>query len=144
MAQRGPTGASFGRVVEHDVEYDFQAGTVQGVDHRPEFFDLTARLARPYRRRVTRLRRKESDRVVAPIVGQTPLDEECLRHAVVDWQQFDRGHAKVDKVLQGRLVSQSRVGAAQLLRYARVACGESTNVNLVKDGVGERVLRPWH
>ena len=31
------------------------------------------------------------------------------------------GDAEVDEVLQGRLVRQSRVGAAQLLRYARVA-----------------------
>jgi hypothetical protein len=34
-------------------------------------------------------------------------------------QQFDRGHAKIDKVLHGRLVSESRVGAAQFLRYAQ-------------------------
>ena len=63
---------------------------------------------------------------------------------MVDGQQFHRCHAEVDQVLQCRLVSQSRVGAAQFFRHAGMGRGEPANVHLVEDGVGERMLRFGH
>ena len=39
-AERGPVLVAFGRVVEHDVENDLDAGLVQGADHLLELADL--------------------------------------------------------------------------------------------------------
>ncbi len=47
-------------------------------------------------------------------------------------------------MLQRRLVSKSRVRTSQLLRHTRMGGGESANMNLVEDRVGERMLRFGH
>ena len=96
VAQHRAVGARLGGVVEHDVEHHVEPGVVQRGHHRPELRDLAARLPRPHRRRVARVRREEADRVVAPVVGEAAPDEEGLGHALVHRQQLDGGHAEVD------------------------------------------------
>ena len=86
--------------------------------------------------------REEADGVVAPVVRQSPLDEERLGHIVVDRQQFDRGDAETDEVVQRRLMREARVGAAQFFRHAGMPCGEPAYVHFVEDRVGQRVSRP--
>ena len=69
-AERGAGFVAFGRVVEHDVENDFDAGGVQLADHLLELPDLVARLVALH---VAAVRREEGHRVVAPVVRAARL-----------------------------------------------------------------------
>ena len=40
------------------------------------------------------------DRVVAPVVGQPPLEQELFRHVLVHRQQFHRGNAQPTQVFR--------------------------------------------
>ena len=84
---------------------------------------------------------EEADGVVAPVVGEAPLDQKRLGHALVHGQQLDRGHPQVDQVGDGGLVGQARVGAPQLGREPRVGHREALDVDLVDDRVGVGVVR---
>src|SRR5262245_60845626 len=83
------------------------------------------------RRRVTVMRREESDRVVAPVVGQAALDEDRLGDGLVYRHQLDRGHAEPLQVLDDDRGRQARVAASQLRRDARMTQGEAANMSLV-------------
>ena len=60
------------------------------------------------------MRGEVADGVVAPVVGQAPLDEERLRHALMHRQQLHRGDAEIDQMGDGGLVTEPGVGAPQL------------------------------
>src|SRR6202035_4486383 len=94
-AQRGPVGARLGGVGEHHVEQDCQAGPVQGIDHRLDLGDLAAYRAVAHGGGVAVVRGEEADRVVAPVVGQPPVEQERLGHVLVYRQQLDGGDAQV-------------------------------------------------
>ena len=64
-ADRRAVGAAFRRVVEDDVEDHLDAGAVQRLDHVAE---LVERAERVRTRAVSRMRREERDRLVAPVV----------------------------------------------------------------------------
>ncbi len=70
---------SFGRVIVDDVENDFDAVGVELIDHR-------LKLSRKRRLKIARLRRKEGQRVVAPIVGHAFFDEITVVDEGMDWQ----------------------------------------------------------
>ena len=63
--QRRAVLVAFGRVVEDDVEDDFDAGGVQGADHLLELPHLAARLRA---HRITAMGREERHGIVAPVV----------------------------------------------------------------------------
>ena len=108
MAQRRPAVVALGGVVEHDVEQDLEAGGVQRLDHRLELGHLAAGPAGADGGRVAVVGGEEADGVVAPVVGQPPLDQERLGHVLVHGQQLDRGHAEVDEVGDGGVVGRGR------------------------------------
>ena len=134
-AQRGAVRVGFGGVVEHHVEDHFQAGPVQRVDHGLELGDLAAGLTGPDGGGVAVVRREEAGCVVAPVVRQPPLDEECLGHVLVHGQQFDGGDAQVLQMRDCGVVAQAGVGPAQLGRDVWMAHGEALDVDLVHDRV---------
>ena len=105
-------------------------------------FDLAAGLASADRGGIAVVRREVADRVVAPVVGQAPADQERLRYVLVHWQQFDGGDAQVRQVRDGGVVGQAGVGPAELWRNVRVAHGEALDVDLVHDGVRGAVPDP--
>ena len=61
---------------------------------------------------------------------------------MVDGQQFHGGNAETDQVVERRRMREPGVGAAQRRGHIGVRCGESADVNLVDDGVGERIPGP--
>src|SRR5262249_42636956 len=70
---------AFGRVIEHDVEDDFEAGSMERLDHVPELVDGTDGIAP---RTIGVMRREEGDRRVTPVVdlsGRAVLSVE-LKH----------------------------------------------------------------
>ena len=66
-ADRGSQFISLGRVVQHDVQNDFNACAVKSLDHLSEFQGLP-----PMRScdAVGSLRSEEGDRIVAPVVSE--------------------------------------------------------------------------
>ena len=134
--QRGAALVTLGRVVVDHVQDDLDARLVQRLDHVPELVDRV--LAG-----VAAGRRKEGQRVVAPVVGQPHLDQGALADGLLHRQQLHGGHAQALEVLDGGRRGHALVGAAQLGRHVRVGAGEALDVHLVDDTVGHRdVQRP--
>ena len=79
-----------GVVIDH-VEDDLDVRLVQCLHHGLELGDLLAVLARGG---VGVVRRQEADGVVAPVVGQTLVDQGGVLHELVHRQQFDCGDAE--------------------------------------------------
>ena len=75
-----------GVVVDH-VQDHFDPRLVERFDHRLEFVD---RGSRRCARTVAAVRRKEPDRVVAPIVLQPPIEQVLVVHKVVHGHKLDR------------------------------------------------------
>ena len=86
----GPCSVALGRVVEHDVENDFDARAMQRLDHVAKFVDRPQRILP---RAVSLMRGEERDRRIAPVVDfarRAVLGVE-LKHR----QQFDRRDAEL-------------------------------------------------
>ena len=108
--QRRAAFVAFGRVVVDDVEDDLEAGLVEARHHLLEFAQAVGAVGG-----VARVGREEADRVVAPIVGQTLLEQMTVVDEGVDRQQLDRGHAERPDVIDHVLAAEAGVGAAQML-----------------------------
>ena len=83
-------------VVNH-VEDDLDSGGMQMPHHLAEFCDCAARAARG----VTRIGRKVSERVVAPVVSPAAPDEKMLVDMIMHREQLDRGDAQLAEVPDG-------------------------------------------
>ena len=64
-AQSGPVMIAFGCVVEDHVENHLDTCAVERLDHIPEFVDRTKRILA---RAIRLMRRKEGNRLVAPVI----------------------------------------------------------------------------
>ena len=133
---------AFGGVAEHDVQDDLDAGLVEGFDHVAE---LSGWLARAPIDTVAAMGGKESDRVVAPVVGDAgacglagrgrDVILNVLLIELLDRKQLDGGDPEGAQV--GDLVDEAGKGAG--VRYAggRVS-RESADVHLIDHGLVER------
>ncbi len=135
QAEGGAELVALGGVVVDDVEDHLDARRVQGQHHRLELPHL---LAPGARRRVVGVGGEVAERVVAPVVGQSPAQEVGLRHEVVDGHELHRGHAQVDQVVDHRGTGQAGVGAPQAGGHVRPESGEALHVQLVDHGVVPR------
>ena len=90
-------------------------------------------------RSVTRFRRKESQRVVAPIIAQTLIDEVPILHEGVHRHQFQRSNAHGMQVLDDGLAGHAGIGAAQMFGYLRMHLCHAAGVGFVDDGFVGRV-----
>jgi hypothetical protein len=129
-AQRRPTLITFRSVVEHDVEDDLDAGSVQRLHHVAELVHWAERITA---RAVRLVRCEERDRCIAPVV-------DLARRAVLGIeleprQQFHRGDPELLEIWD--LLDQAGERAALLLADPRagVPC-EAAHVHLVYDGLG--------
>ena len=141
-AQRRAEVVALGGVVVDHVEDDLDPGRVQRLDHGAELLHLLAP-----DRRVRLVRREEPDRVVAPVVAQSALDQPVVVDELVHRHQLDRGDAELLQVLDHRRVPDRAVGAAQFLGDARVPHRQTLDVRLVDDRVvvrdpRQRVVAP--
>ena len=138
-AEHAVTPAAFACVVVHHVENDLEACRVEKVDHSSELvaYCLGPALLCVFRR-VIRMRRKEAECRVTPIVRETKALKMGLGGECMDWEQLDRCDAQGGEVLDGSGMREACIGAAQLLRHARHELGEALDVSLVNDGVAPR------
>ena len=88
---------ALGGVVVDDIQEDLDAGLVEVLHHLLELGDLLTVLAAGGVRRVGG---EEADRVVAPIVGQTSVDDSGLAEELLDRQQLDRRHTQVAQIVR--------------------------------------------
>ncbi len=137
-AQRRTEMVALRRVVVDDVEDDLDTRLVQRPDHPLELRHLLTALAGPA---VGVVRREESDRVVAPVVGQSLLLEGVILNELVHGHQLDRGHPEPAEVLDRRGVRDRAVRAAQLLGNVRMQLGEALDVCFVDDRLVVRRTR---
>ncbi len=93
-AAEGEGGTQFvalGGVVVDNIEDNFDTGGVQGADHRLELVDA---LSRRLFRGVRDVRGEESERVVAPVIGQPFLHKVPVVQVIMHRKQFDGGDAQ--------------------------------------------------
>ena len=105
IADRRAVRAPLGRVVEDDVEDDFEAGAVKRLDHVAELVEDAERLLA---RAVGVMRREERDRLVTPVVD--PASGRVLRIELEYRQQLDRRDAEILQI--GNLLDQPGVRSA--------------------------------
>ncbi len=137
--QRRPELAALGGVVVDDVEEHLDPGPVQRIDHALEL--------RHHPRRIggggePRIGREVAERVVAPVVAETLIDEELLADAIVHRQQLDGGDAQRRQMRDRRRRGQPGVRAPDRLRHVGVQLGHALDMHLVDHEVGE--LAPRH
>ncbi len=133
-AQRRAELIAFRGVVVDDVEQHFDTCGMQPAYHRLELADVAVNA-------VARLGREEPDRVVAPVVSLSALDEVPILNERMDRHQLDRGDTEALQVLDRRLARKPRVRAAQRLRNLRMGLCEAFHVQLVDDRLAPRRAR---
>jgi hypothetical protein len=69
------------------------------------------------------MRGQEPDRVVAPVVTQPLIEQMTVLDKLVHRHQLDRGHPKIDEVLDRRRMRQAGIGAADTVRDVRMQLG---------------------
>ena len=126
--------AAFGGVVVDHIEDDLDAGVVHDLR---EGLDLAQAAAAD----ILRMRRKEADRVVAPIVLEPALDQMAVVHEGMDRHELDRGDAEVAQVLDHGGSRESAERAACRLVHLRVPHREAAHVHLVDDALVRRPRR---
>ena len=109
--QGGTELVALGGVVVDDVEDQLEPRLVQMGHHLLELGEGEIGVGR-----IAPRRRKEADRVVAPVVLQALVEQMAVVDEGVDRQQLDGGDAERRQVGRDLGARQSRVGAAQALR----------------------------
>ena len=125
-------------MVVDDVEYDFEAGGVEGLDHLLELGNLSTGVSR---RAVAGHGREVPEGVVATVVGEAAIDEVAVVDEVVDGQEFDGGDTELLEVVDAGFAGEAGVGAAEMLGHHGIALRVALDVHLIDDGVGEWSLR---
>jgi hypothetical protein len=137
-AERRPHLVALAGVIVDHVQNHLDSRPMQRFHHLFEFADLLAAVAR---RRIARLRGKEIDGVIPPIVAQAAIEQSLVVDELVDRHQLYRGNAQLFEVLDDHRVPQARVGAAQFLRYFRVGGCETLHMEFVNHGIVQRRKR---
>ncbi len=86
--------------------------------------------------------REIADSAVAPVVGQTQLDQVVLDPHVVHRQELHRRDPQLEQMVQDRIRRQAQIGAALVLRHAGMLHGHPPDMALVDHGVGPGLVGP--
>lgn len=125
------------RVVEHDVEDDFDAGAVQRVNHRLQVVDGALRIAAVG---VTAHRSEQRERVVTPIIPQR-FSRVGIQHARsargerLDGHELERRHSQRPEI--GDLLDDAQI-LSGVTRAGGGMDGETAHVGLVDHGLAPR------
>ena len=143
-AESRPEVVALRGVVVDDVEDDFDARFVQRADHGLELVDLLASLAAAC---VTVMRRKESDRVVSPVVAERHVEQSLVLNKLVDRHELDSRDAQRLKVLDHGRMRKTGIRAAQLFLHIWMTASHSLHVRFIDDrfvqwGFGGPVIAP--
>ena len=104
--QGGAKRITFAGMVQHHIQQYFNACRLQSRYRRADF--------RPAAGSKARIRRTESDGVVTPDVGQAERGQMALVNPRHGRQQFQRGNAKAQKMVDNDLAAKPRKRAAPL------------------------------
>jgi hypothetical protein len=121
-------------VVDH-VQQQLEAGIVQRARQQPELAQVGAG-------EKTVVRRKKTDRVVAPVIAEPHLDQAPLVDVRVHRQQLERGRAQIGQIRHHGRLGQAAKTAAQRLRHLRVAARVAAGVQFVDHAAPPRPARP--
>ena len=144
--QGGSRGITFGGVVVDNIQDDFDAVPMQGVHHLAELRThagvIVARAARSIGG-VPRVRHKECQGVVTPMVGQALFKQMPLVHMQLHGQQTQCGQPQVLVVPEHGRACQASVGATLRRGNLWVQGREGLDVGLVQNrarhgGLGSR------
>src|SRR5260370_18820436 len=124
---RRPELVPFAGVVIDDVEDDLDASLMEALHHFLEFSDFLAVVPAGE----SRVRSKETEGVVPPVIGEAPFEQEALIHPGMNWQQLDRGDSQAPKMLEDRGSGQPQVGSPQLRWNLRMAHRKPAHVKLI-------------
>src|SRR4029434_5186461 len=113
---------TLGRVVVDHVKDHLDPGLVQAMHHATELGDVAAS------RQIALRRGEEGERIVAPVVLQTLLDQVAVVGEGLDRKQLNSRHAKLDQVLDRARMGKAGEGSAQVPRYFRMAGGEALDM----------------
>ena len=134
-----PSFISFGGMVIDDVQNDFDPCRMQRADHRLEFLRHQFRIVCGA---ITRFRSKKTKGVIPPIIDSLLIGQEFFIDMKMDWQQFDRCHAKFLQIIDGWGACQSRVGSSQLLGNFSHQFRKALHVQFVDDCPFPGDIRP--
>src|SRR5262245_34396900 len=90
--QSRPEMVALTTVVVDDVEDHFDPGIVQS-------FNGSLETGNRLSGQKARVRGKIADRVVAPVIGETTLDEMAIVDRSLDRHQLDRGDPEIDEII---------------------------------------------
>ena len=112
-----------GVVVDH-VQDDLDASGVQSLDHRLELIDRAGG-------GIARFGGEEADRVIAPVVPETLVNQVPVIDEVMNRHQFDGRDSQALQVLHDRSRGQPGIGSPQRCGNLRMPHGKALHVQLV-------------
>src|SRR5579862_8950558 len=115
-------------MVVNDVQNDLESSVVEASNH---FLELAERLF--WLGSVPRVRGKETDAVVAPVIREFALQQVAVVDERMNGQQLDRRYAERSDVVDDLLGTHPGVGAALSLGHHRVKLGEALDVGFIDD-----------
>jgi hypothetical protein len=133
-AQRRAEMIAFGGVIVDDVEDHLDAGVVQARDRGAELVERAGR-------GIARLQCKEAERIVAPVIAQSALDQMPIIDEGMNRQELDRRHPEPFEMIDHHRRRERAEGAPPRRRHILALLGQSFDMRLVDDGVlpgGER------
>ena len=132
-AQGGAQVVTLGGVVVHHIEDYFDADVMERPHHSLEFLHLLAEVAHGG---ILVVGGEEADRVVAPVVAQTLLEQGRVLHELVHRHELDGRGTDALHVLDDGGVGEPGIGAALLLGHLGVQLREALDVRLVDNSFG--------
>ena len=102
-----------------------------------DHFFAFSKAVRPIRG-IARVRRKKSNTVIAPIVGQPSVQQMTVIDEGVDRQEFNGCHAQGLKIRQDLFGREPLICALESRRHRRMAFRESAHVHFINDRVVPR------
>src|SRR5262249_15486962 len=99
------------------------------------------------RARIADVGGKETNGVVAPVVGETALSQMLVGYKLVYWHEFYRRNAQGAEILHDCRARQTRIGPTQLWRHVWMTCRKSFDMQLIDQGwmprgTGGRIVPP--
>ena len=85
---------------------------------------------------VSGVRRRESERVITPMIFATASIYRRFRNKLMDWQELERSNSKGLEISDGAGVTQSLIGAAFILGNLMIELGEAADMCLINDCLG--------
>ena len=131
--ERRPFLVALGGVVVDHVDHHLQPGIVEARHHLLELLQALRRV-----RGIARVRGEETDRVVAPVIGELLLQQEIVVHKRMHRQQLDGRDAERLDVGDDLLVREAGEAAALAFGHLGMQLGIAPHVRLVDDGAVPR------